>query len=100
MQHFIFLLCPTSFSISSSTFIRNTPGKTFNFLIHTNTGCANFKFVLYNVKKTDRPNTTPTVRAICTFAVYFLVRCPDTELADTRWNGSRGYELICKSFPD
>ena len=26
--------------------------------------------------KTNRPNTTPTVRAICTFAVYFLVFRP------------------------
>ena len=24
------------------------------------------------VKKTDLPNTTPTVRGICTFAVYFF----------------------------
>ena len=24
----------------------------------------------------DRPNTTPTVRAICTFAIYFLVFRP------------------------
>ena len=29
-----------------------------------------------NVNKTDRPNTTPTVRAISTFAVYFLVFRP------------------------
>ena len=28
------------------------------------------------VNKTDRPNATPTVRAICTFAVYFLVFQP------------------------
>ena len=27
--------------------------------------------VCNDVNKTDRPNTTPTVRAICTFAVYF-----------------------------
>ena len=26
------------------------------------------------VNKKDRPNTTPTVRAICKFAVYFSVR--------------------------
>ena len=26
-----------------------------------------------DVNKTDRPNTTPKVRAICTFAVYFSV---------------------------
>ena len=26
-----------------------------------------------DVNKTDRPNTTPMVRAICTFAVYFSV---------------------------
>ena len=25
----------------------------------------------FDVNKIDRPNTTPTVRAICTFAVYF-----------------------------
>ena len=25
------------------------------------------------VNKIDRPNTTPTVRAMCTFAVYFSV---------------------------
>ena len=29
-----------------------------------------------DVNKTDRPNTTPTVRAICTFAVYFSVFRP------------------------
>ena len=34
------------------------------------------KFVLYDVNKTNRPNTTPTVRVICTFAVYFLVFRP------------------------
>ena len=28
------------------------------------------------VNKTDRPNTAPTVRAICTFAVYFSVFRP------------------------
>ena len=28
------------------------------------------------VNKIDRPNTTPTVRVICTFAVYFLVFRP------------------------
>ena len=27
----------------------------------------------FDVNKIDRPNTTPTVRAICTFAVYFSV---------------------------
>ena len=30
----------------------------------------------FDVNKIDRPNTTPTVRAICTFAVYFLVFRP------------------------
>ena len=34
-----------------------------------------------NVNKTDRPNTTPTVRAICTFAVYFSVFRPFLFLA-------------------
>ena len=29
--------------------------------------------VCNDVNKTDRPNTTPTVRAICTFAVYSSV---------------------------
>ena len=29
-----------------------------------------------DVNKKDRPNTTPTVRAICTFAVYFSVFRP------------------------
>ena len=29
-----------------------------------------------DVNKTDRPNTTPTVLAICTFAVYFSVFQP------------------------
>ena len=29
-----------------------------------------------DVNKTDRPNTTPTVREICTFAVYFSVFRP------------------------
>ena len=29
-----------------------------------------------DVNKSDRPNTTRTVRAICTFAVYFLVFRP------------------------
>ena len=28
------------------------------------------------VNKIDRPNTTPTVRGICTFAVYFSVFRP------------------------
>ena len=27
----------------------------------------------FDVNKIDRPNTTPTARAICTFAVYFSV---------------------------
>ena len=27
----------------------------------------------FDVNKIDRPNMTPTVRAICTFAIYFLV---------------------------
>ena len=30
----------------------------------------------FDVNKIDRPNTTPTVRAICTFAVYFSVFRP------------------------
>ena len=30
----------------------------------------------FDVNNTDRPNTTPTVRAICTFAVYFSVFQP------------------------
>ena len=30
----------------------------------------------FDVIKIDRPNTTPTVRAICTFAVYFSVFRP------------------------
>ena len=30
----------------------------------------------FDVNKMDRPNTTPTVRAICTFAVYFSVFRP------------------------
>ena len=34
------------------------------------TGCGK------DVNKTDRPNMTPTVRAICTFAVYFSVLRP------------------------
>ena len=32
--------------------------------------------VCNDVNKTDRPNTTPTVRAICTFALYFSVFRP------------------------
>ena len=42
--------------------------------------CSAFRFCIYlycdNVNKTDRPNATPTVRAICTFAVYFSVFRP------------------------
>ena len=30
----------------------------------------------FDVNKIDRPNMTPTVRAICTFAVYFSVFRP------------------------
>ena len=30
----------------------------------------------FDVNKIDRPNTTPTVHAICTFAVYFSVFQP------------------------
>ena len=30
----------------------------------------------FDVNKIDRPNTTPTIRAICTFAVYFSVFLP------------------------
>ena len=30
----------------------------------------------FDVNKIDRPNTTPSVRAICTFAVYFSVFRP------------------------
>ena len=30
----------------------------------------------FDVNKIDRPNTTPTVQAICTFAVYFSVFRP------------------------
>ena len=47
--------------------------------------CSAFRFCIYlycdNVNKTDRPNTTPTVRAICTFAVYFSVFRPFLFLA-------------------
>ena len=33
-------------------------------------------WVCNDVNKTDRPNMTPTVRAICTFAVHFSVFRP------------------------
>ena len=34
---------------------------------------SNIEIKFDDVNKIDRPNTTPTVRAICTFAVYFSV---------------------------
>ena len=33
---------------------------------------SNIEIIFDDVNKIDRPNTTPTVRAICTFAVYFF----------------------------
>ena len=43
-----------------------------------NPGFFNFQVVSFvsEVNKTDRPNTTPTVHAICTFAIYFSVFRP------------------------
>ena len=37
---------------------------------------SNIEIIFDDVNKIDRPNTTPTVRAICTFAVYFSVFQP------------------------
>ena len=34
---------------------------------------SNIEIIFDDVNKIDRPNATPTVRAICTFAVYFSV---------------------------
>ena len=41
-------------------------------------GGGSFQVISFvsDVNKTDRLNTTPTVRAICTFAVYFSVFQP------------------------
>ena len=43
-----------------------------------------------DVNKTDRPNTTPTVRAICTFAVYFLVFRPFCRITH-----DEGHYVLC-----
>ena len=37
---------------------------------------SNIEIIFDDVNKIDRPNTTPTVRVICTFAVYFSVFQP------------------------
>ena len=37
---------------------------------------SNIEKIFDDVNKIDRSNTTPTVRAICTFAVYFSVFQP------------------------
>ena len=37
---------------------------------------GNSSLMIKNVNKTDRTNTTPTVRAICAFAVYLSVFRP------------------------
>ena len=37
---------------------------------------SNFEMIIEDVNKIDRPNTTPTVLAICRFAVYFSVFPP------------------------
>ena len=37
---------------------------------------SNIEIIFDDVNKIDRPNTTPTVRAICTFAVYSSVCQP------------------------
>ena len=37
---------------------------------------SNIEIIFDDVNEIDRPNATPTVCAICTFAVYFLVFQP------------------------
>ena len=53
---------------------QNSRGKTFQLKM------ADYEEVLLrvcnDVNKTDRPNTTPAVRGICTFAVYFSIFRP------------------------
>ena len=56
-------------------------------------------FVCWAINKIDRPNTTPTVRAICTFAVCFSVlqpcsatnvnNCYTFHNVDSTWNEAR-----------
>ena len=44
-----------------------------SFLLSVFSYPSNIEIIFEDVNKIDRPNTTPTVRAICTFAVYFSV---------------------------
>ena len=53
---------------------QSSRGKTFQLKMEDNEEVLSR--VCNDVNKTDRPNTTPTVRAICTFAVYFSVFRP------------------------
>ena len=47
-----------------------------NFIFFSWIMTIHFHDITNDVNKKDRPNTTPTVRAICTFAVYFSVFRP------------------------